>query len=482
MESRRSATSLGLLAAWSLLVALQLGWLPTARIGWAFNLWAYLPEWAAGLLGALALSLCATRVRDALAAGFSAVARRLPTGALCEASACGIVALALWLLRENVLTGDSAVLVTAAHTGQAFVFPEVGATFLLRSILLIARALGVDVVELMRAFACICGGAAVWLLLRVAREIAPGASAAAVVLVLLSGGLARVFAGRIEVYAPLLVAVLAYLWSALRVLRGEGHRALPALCLGGAIWLHAAATLLVPSLLAITWLAARGRGNRDAWREAIRALLFAGAPLAAFLVLQSLVAGTASFLGAWTRVLEILGRSSEPDRIRWWVRGWGGAPSIGTDVVWLSRAHLKYLLNAFSLLVPACLPSLLFLSLRKPGALVAGTQGRWLAIVALPLGLYATAVRPFWGPWDWDLFAISALVIACLCVRALASLRLAPGLAVACIGFQLCFFGIPFLWIGAGQPRDVGPFGFRSFDYDLRLPARPPPARLAPWL
>ena len=236
--------SVGLLLAWSLLVALQLGWLPTARVGWAFNLWAYLPEWAALLLGAVSLSLCATRVRNAVASGFAAATRRLPTGGLFEASACGLLALALWLLRENVLTGDSAVLAYTAYTGHAFVFPEVGATFLLRSIVRLAPVLGVNAVEMMRAFACACGGAAIWLLLRVARELAPGASAAAIALLLLSGGLARVFAGRIEVYAPLLVAVLAYLWLALRALRGDGHRALPALCLGLAIWLHAAAALL----------------------------------------------------------------------------------------------------------------------------------------------------------------------------------------------------------------------------------------------
>jgi hypothetical protein len=91
-------------------------------------------------------------------------------------------------------------------------------------------------------------------------------------------------------------------------------------------------------------------------------------------------------------------------------------------------------------------------------------------------------VRPFWGPWDWDLFALTALVLGCCCVRAAATLRSAPGLAVACIGFQLCFVGIPFLWIGAGSPRDAGPFGMRGFDYDLRQPARAPPERLAPWL
>ncbi|TFG94811.1 MAG: hypothetical protein E4H11_06100 [Myxococcales bacterium] len=111
-----------------------------------------------------------------------------------------------------------------------------------------------------------------------------------------------------------------------------------------------------------------------------------------------------------------------------------------------------------------------------------GTQGRWLAMTALPLVVYALALRPFWGPWDWDLFALTALLLACLCLPALAALRLAPGLAIACIGFQLCFFGIPLVWIGAGDPREVGTFGFRDFDYDLRQPARPPPERVAQWL
>ena len=242
----------------------------------------------------------------------------------------------------------------AAYTGHEFVFPEVGATFLLRSIVRLALALGVDGIEMMRALACACGGAAIWLLLRVARELAPEASAATIALLLLSGGLARVFAGRIEVYAPLLVAVLAYL--VVGVARAAGNRtsALPALCLGLAIWLHAAAALLVPSLLAIGVLQfAAAAGARRVARSESRSLLLAGAPLAGFLVVQGLVAGTASALGAWTRVLEILGRGSETGGTRWWVRGWGGAPSIGTDVVWLSRAHLKYLLNAFSLLVPA---------------------------------------------------------------------------------------------------------------------------------
>jgi hypothetical protein len=298
----------------------------------------------------------------------------------------------------------------------------------------------------------------------------------------LSGGLLRIFAGRIEVYAPLLVAMLAYLWLALRALRGGGGAALAGLCLGFAIWIHASSALLLPSLLALVALRADPPRDRGAWREFAALLLLAAAPLAGFLVVQSALSGWGAVLEAWLRVLEILGSGSELGGTRWWVRGWGGRPSIGTDVVWLSTAHLKYLSNSFTLLLPALLPALLLLLLLRPRTLVAGAPGRWLAIGALPLVLYSLALRPFWGPWDWDLFALTALLLACLCLRALAELRLAPGLAVACIGFQLCFFGIPFLWIGAGNPREVAPFGIRDFDYDLRQPARPPPEHLAPWL
>jgi hypothetical protein len=474
--------SLGLLVAWSLLVASQIGWLPFTRFAWAFNLWSYLPAQAAWLLAAAALSLCVPRVRSSLASGFAAAARRWPAGGAAEAAACALVAAFLWLLREHELIGDSGVIAIAAHEGHAFVFPEVGATFLVRSAYQLGLALGVEPVEAIRALACLCGGAMTWLLLRIARELAPGSAAAAIALLIFSGGFSRIFAGRIEVYAPLLVAVAAYLWAALRALRVARSLSLPALCLGVAIWLHAAAVLLGPSLLALGWLRPERRRGRDAWREAAGVLLLAGAPLAVFLMIQGLVAGSTASLTALTRVLEILGRSDDTGAIRWWVRGWGGAPSIGTDVVWLSAAHLKYLVNASSLLIPACLPALLFLLVRRPRALVADATGRWLAIAALPLCLYATLLRPFWGPWDWDLFALTAFVLACVCIRALAALRVAPELAVATIGFQLCFVGVPFLWIGAGTARDVGPYGFRSFDYDLRQPARPPPAHIAPWL
>jgi hypothetical protein len=476
--------SAALFAAWCLLAATQLGWLPFARHAWGFTLWAYLPGWAAGLLAAASLALCAPRVRAGVVAAAAAAARRVPRGPLAPAAAAAAVALAFWLVRERTLAGDSAVLVAAAHGGHAFVFPEVGATFLLRACLRAGTALGMRPVEAMRVLACACGGAATWWLLRLARELAPGLPAAAVALFFLSGGLARVFAGRVEVYAPLLVALLGYLGAALRAVRGEGRVGAAALWLGAAIWLHAAAVLLVPSLLAVPLLRQPALARREAWSRGIGACALAALPLAGFLVGQVLAAGAGSLAHTASRALEILGRGDAPDATRWWVRGRGGAPSIGTDVVLLGRAQLKYLSNSFHVLVPAALPLLALGLLRRPRALVAGPAGRLLACAALPLALYALALRPFWGPWDWDLFAATALVLGCFAVRVLAELRAAhgPGLVAAVIGMALLFVGIPFLWIGAGAPRDVGPFGFRGFDYDLRRAGAPPPERLAPWL
>jgi hypothetical protein len=476
--------SLALFAAWCLLAAMQLGWIPFARHAWAFDLWAYLPAWAGWLLGAGALLLCAQRVRAAAAAGFELARRRVGGGVAAEPAAAVGVALGLWLLRERTLTGDSAVLVAAAHGDQAFVFPEVGATFLLRACLELGRELGLRPVDSMRVLACASGGAAVLLLPRVARELAPGWSGAALALCVLSGGLARVFAGRVEVYAPLLAAILAYLLAALRAARGAGPGSAAALCLGIAIWLHAAAVLLVPSLFAVALLRRTGGARVGLAREWAALGLLAGAPLVLFLALEAAGAGGASLARALARAEEILGRSDRPDAVRWWVRGWGGAPSIGTDVVLFAPAHLKYLLNAFTLLVPAVLPALAFALARRSRARAGGPQSGLLAWAALPLVLYALALRPFWGPWDWDLFSATALVLACLAARLVFELApaRAPSLAVACIGFQLLFFGIPFLWIGAGTPREAGPFGFRGFDYDLRQAGTPPPERIAPWL
>jgi hypothetical protein len=186
------------------------------------------------------------------------------------------------------------------------------------------------------------------------------------------------------------------------------------------------------------------------------------------------------------RFLEIAGlRTHEPGLVRWWVRGWGSYESIGTDVVFLSRAHLKYLANAFYLLAPGTVPLLVALALRAPRSLAATPTARFLLAAALPLVVYAGVDRPFWGPYDWDLFSIPVLCLSCLAVHALClrlSRRALGHLLAWVVGFQLAFVGVPFLLAGALEVRPAGPFFPRGPLVDLPRAATPPPDDLAPWL
>ncbi len=110
---------------------------------------------------------------------------------------------------------------------------------------------------------------------------------------------------------------------------------------------------------------------------------------------------------------------------------------------------------------------------------------RFLCVASLPCVAYACLLRPFWGPFDWDLFAIAALCLSALSIHLLASGLpdlLFRQLATCLVGFQLLFVSIPFLAIGRGNVRDAGPFVYGAFHLDLREPARTPPERLARWL
>jgi len=474
-------------ASWCLLTAAQRGWVPGTRFAWAFNLWGYLPEWVGFALACGALVLGSARVRAALASEAEALQARVARGPQLAVAFLGYGALllAFWTLRERLFLGDSGLLVTNAQVGSSFIFPEMGTTFLMRAGARLGRALHVGPHPPIQLGISLCGTLAVAFLLRAARHLAPtdGARIAVVGLVL-SGGLLRVFAGHIEVYAPLVAAVSAYFWLALECLAGRRGLAAPCLALGVAICLHAAGVCLLPSLLVLAALVRQVR-ERTA-RTAVQIAVLTAAPTLVLLLGIAFFAPARDFAVAWEKALQILGRASSPDAVRWWVRGWGGAPSIGTDVVWLSWPHLKYLVNAGHVLVPATVPTLLVLALSAPRRLVASPTAVFLGTAAIPCLIYATLLRPFWGPFDWDLFCLTGLVLALL-----AGHLLAVGLDAErfrhvvtwLIGFQLLFVGIPFLAIGVGVTRPVGPFVPENFQHIDLVPAgTPPPEHLAPWL
>jgi hypothetical protein len=473
------------LCTWALLVAAQLGWLPFSARAWAFRLWPYLP--AVGVAcGALALALCHARVREAVSQRLRGAGQRLrvlPPAAVEAAALLAFGALA-WALRERFLLGDSGILFYSLRDGRAFEFPEVGATWILQWLVGL-RTHGIAPLLSLAASSCAAGVLTLWLLLRAARHLAPERLAPAAVLFVLSGGMVRVFAGHIEVYALLLAAASGYVFAALAFLRGRCPASAPAAALGIAIWTHAAAVCLLPSLLLLPRLRSPGHSWGALVLPALRSAALAALPLLAFLLASAWLGDGADVERLAAKTVEVLGGSPDPQARRWWVRGFGGAPSIGTDVVLLSRAQLKYLANAAHLLAPATLPVLAAFALAAPRGFVATPAAAFLGCACIPLVAYAFLLRPFWGPYDWDLFSLTALLLSLLAahllstwLRADALRQLLPWL----VGFQLLFVTLPFLLLGVVEGRGEGPFRRGAWKHDLQKPATPPPPHIAPWL
>ena len=489
-------------------------WVGTDPPGMAgrFNLLSYQGAWLSCALIIAALASCERHLVGwmfgLLRRGTAAVGDR---SELARQLVVFVVATAtFWLLRERTQLADSEILVLwasqdgnvdLAGLGYYFFFPEVGSTLLLGLAAGLGRAVSTDPVAFMQGLICVSGGVSVLLCLRLASFVAiteadgsrggdspaaddlpgwPGMTAA----LLLSGGMARVFAGHVEVYAFLLAAVLGYLCCALRYLQGRGSWRTAAVALGVAVWMHAAAVCLAPGL---AWLLVPGEGVAawDRVRRLISGGLLVAAPMVGFLLLFGLLAHGDDALQAWNKMLQVIGQDPHHRKLSLWVRGWGGAASVGTDLVFLSRAHLKYLANAFYLLHPFALPAIAFCAVKNPRVLIATADARFLLVTLGPLLAYSLVLRPLWGPYDWDLFSTTSLCAAVLAVRLLFLSQVMATrrfLVTAIALLQLFLVGIPFLAVGVATPRDAGPFSHHvSFD-QLIPPRTPPPPELAPWL
>jgi hypothetical protein len=483
--------SVPFLAAWALLCAIQFGAIAWLRHAWAFNLWAYLPAWSAAALAAATGMLCIDRVRSRVVSSASAALRGLLRAPRPAREGVGLVVLVLllWLVRERILLGDSRILLLAAVRGEVF-FPEIGGTLLPALAIELGERVSLGALASFQLLSCLVGAitlrAGVWMAAALIPRITRGDSALAVgvATLIFSGGMLRIFAGHLEVYAPLLLASIVYLGLALAFVAGRCAWFAPCLALGVALWLHAASACLVPSLALLPWLADPALDRRTGLRRLAVAAGIVAAPSLLFLA-GLLIGGNAHLVAEfWQKALEILGRNPDPEALRWWVRGWNSYPSIGTDVVFLSGAHLKYLANALYLLNPLTLPVLLAFALRSPRRFVATPEARFLGLACAPTLLYATLLRPFWGPYDWDLFAITSLCMATLSAHLLVTAlphprftRVASGL----VAFNFLFVGLPFLVLGMSIARDAGPFAMES-TWKLGEPASAPPEALAPWL
>ena len=476
------------LGCWAALVALQLVRSGPLAYQWAFGLWRYHPAYFGALLGGLALASCMAPVQQRVATAAARLhdaATTLPLPALSALLFVGLTGL-LWSCHTRDLYADSPLLVAARVAGWWFAFPEIGATYLMQW----ARELGLPFragpILPIRLAVCLCGGLMLLLLLGAGRRLVPGPRGGAVAAVyLLTGALILVFAGHVEVYAFQLPAVAGYLWASLAYLDRRCGYWLPALVLGIAVWLHAASLLLAPSLLLLHVLARPDLRPAERLRSVFPALLLGATPLLLFLGLEFAVGHREDLLRALGRAIEVLGGKSDPDAIRWWVRGWGSYPSVGTDVIFLSPPHLKYLVNAFAMLVPSSVPVLAWFAVRRPSDLWATPLRCFLLAACLPLVAYAVALRPFWGPFDWDLFCLTGFMLGALAVNLLAT-ELPPALSrrvlVWLVAFHLCFVTLPFLVTGLVDGRPAGPYELWERALDPTFPRKMLTDEFEPWL
>lgn len=269
---------------------------------------------------------------------------------------------------------------------------------------------GWDVTETYRVTSCLAGGAAVFMILGLARLLPP-TRWPLVIAGMLTGGWILLFFGDVENYTLVNLAVLAYLIAALRFLEDDRRPLWPAgALLGLAALCHLEALVLAPSMLLLCSTAVR----QQRWRVAI-----AGAAAGPALLALGLI-----WLSAQGLPLADLGQHSQ-------ITAQGGdwarflAPIDGQ--YWWMQAQLLLLLAPCLVLVPALLTGdwhgwgshARFLAVATAGAIL--MVGLWRA----QLGAYE----------DWNLFALAAQPLSLLVFGGLAAQRrlgaVAPWLAAA---------------------------------------------------
>ena len=228
----------------------------------------------------------------------------------------------------------------------------------------------------------------------------------------LQGGLILFF-GYVEATSWALLIMVAYVYTALKVIRDGSALEWPALLLGVAVALHPSQLFLIPSWLALVLFKLRdSRSLADAAR-AVRAIaVLIAVPLLIVLVALlfpqtvrgSLIGDAAG--GGDNRILVPLTAAQVSD-----------SPVFGEPTyTLLSLAHLSEIVNVLIFVVPL-LPWLIFAAILVPGARKVGRENTFMAAALLGAWLFLV----FWNAdlgmrYDFDLFAsvpyLTALLLA----------------------------------------------------------------------
>jgi hypothetical protein len=438
------------------------GAIPWLDRAWAFDLWHYLPVPIAVGFGIATASLALPAVRGLLVRGMGATSDRGGEAPLWWLAP--VLVLFFWFLREYQLYGDSKILLFTAARWW-FLFPDIGSTFLFHLAGVVGRLSGVGAVAATQGFVCVAGALAVVCFVQAGRLLAPTRRGGALVAALiLCGGVSRVFFGHVEVYAFVLLCAAVYLWTGCAFLQGRTGWVAPSLALGFGLWMHLSFIFLVPSHVALLWLAS---GRRPSALEVVRSFAVMGVPLLVFLGSMLALGRWEELELAWETLVEMAGLSAKADPHESWVRGPFAEPGAGTLYTLFSWPHLKYLINAGFLLAPAAAPIVVAFAVLRPAALIARKETAFLAATTGMLLLYAAVVRPVWGPYDWDVFALPAVcgaaLAAHLVVHELSGERRAHVCALVIAGSILLVL-VPFVAIGIAPSRSAGLFAYEHIE------------------
>jgi len=386
----------------------------------------------------------------------------------------------LWQLRERHPVADSLILLIASQSESVFLFPEMGATYL--TFLAATKAgpsLGLSPAASIQLLVCLFGGLTLISMIRISDFLASHREMRAFIVAYpLSAGMVRVFAGHIEVYAMVLCGGTLLLLTVCAYFKDRCNLLLPCFVLGVNLWLHLQFLCLVPSVLALPVLKHPARPLKLA--PTFVSLATVVAPTVVFLLVMFLTGQEHSLKAAWMTCERVLNLRPDPELPNRWV----GFSRETTTYALFSMSQLKYLFNAFYLLAPSALLVLPLFAVFSPKRLIKSPQARFLVLAAVPLVLYAFVLRPIWGPYDWDLFSLTALFLSFLAAHLLTawlSERSRPDLAVWIIVAGLLFVAVPFLWIGISVSHAAGPFAPDRFSWSLFEAGTPAFQRFSSW-
>jgi hypothetical protein len=385
---------------------------------WPFTL---LPPWLGWGLGLVAGSLVMAGPSHVLLATLSRLWQRLPGKTHQRswfAALAGVAGLVFGLARlRHLRWGDAYILVVGLSfpDGPVIYNWQSPLTIFLHQRLwaLVAQPmLGWGVEQVYATTSIVCGVFFVYLLLNLAAWLESDLVARAVLVAfVISTGAMQLFFGYVENYTIISLALLIFVFTGLKVLRGELALVWASLALSISNGFHPSTIVVWPSLLYLAWRQWRtGRPIRSlAWQLAIPPLLLGIGVLA---LMESGDHGLAYLLGD--------DRPGGGDGI-WFV------PLFETATQWqhytmFSVGHLLDWLNEHFLISPFGLPTIVLVGVcarRARKTIFSGEAERqsiyFLALASLAYLLLTWLWNPdYGGRQDWDLFAPSAFVYTIL--------------------------------------------------------------------